>query len=229
MTHPCLADADVLTGAFVAGLDAGLLYNEFPLMGGRIAPPTNELFAPEYSKQPHESWWKSDLLWRNMLENPVTVQFDHRVLVSPILSYRLATGCSCRPQAVSTYLGIGTLWASTMLRPALRAALPKATARMLHSAFFMANVQVALGISTLLYLVPVPLAACHQAGSVMLLTTMLHLLLTMRAPSGAARAWRQAMGRAPAAPAKAAPRPATVIPKMPKLPRGVVPPAVQAA
>jgi len=58
------------------------------------------------------------------------------------------------------------------------------------AAFAMANVQVALGITTLLYLVPVPLAAAHQAGSVMLLSAMVHLLITMRNPAAAARAWR---------------------------------------
>lgn len=79
-------------GAFVAGLDAGLLYNEFPLMGGRLIPPTDELLSPNYAKNPD----KSDKWWRNIFENPTTVQFDHRVLVrSPphklalaVLTYR---------------------------------------------------------------------------------------------------------------------------------------------
>lgn len=65
-------------GAFVAGLDAGLLYNEFPLMGGRLAPPSDELFSKAYAKRPDGS----DLWWRNIFENPTTVQFDHRCLVS---------------------------------------------------------------------------------------------------------------------------------------------------
>lgn len=67
------------SGAFVAGLDAGLLYNEFPLMGGRIAPPSDELFSPLYAQKPDGS----DIWWRNIFENPTTVQFDHRCLVSP--------------------------------------------------------------------------------------------------------------------------------------------------
>ena len=67
-----------MTGAFVAGLDAGLLYNEFPLMGGRIAPPADELFSTAYAKSPDGS----DLWWRNIFENPTTVQFNHRCLVS---------------------------------------------------------------------------------------------------------------------------------------------------
>jgi cytochrome c oxidase assembly protein subunit 15 len=66
------------SGAFVAGLDAGLVYNEFPFMGGRLAPPADELFDLAYAK----STDKSDLWWRNIFENPTTVQFDHRVLVS---------------------------------------------------------------------------------------------------------------------------------------------------
>ncbi|KAF7353052.1 Cytochrome c oxidase assembly protein cox15 [Mycena venus] len=39
-----------LSGVFVAGLDAGLVYNEWPLMGGRLAPPADELFSPAYAK-----------------------------------------------------------------------------------------------------------------------------------------------------------------------------------
>jgi cytochrome c oxidase assembly protein subunit 15 len=65
-------------GAFVAGLDAGLVYNEFPTMGGRIAPPREELMNPAYAQREDNS----DLWWRNMLENPSTVQLNHRVLVS---------------------------------------------------------------------------------------------------------------------------------------------------
>jgi cytochrome c oxidase assembly protein subunit 15 len=74
------SDRDICVGAFVAGLDAGLLYNEFPLMGGRLAPPTDELFSENYAKNAD----KSDKWWRNVFENPTTVQFDHRVLVRKI-------------------------------------------------------------------------------------------------------------------------------------------------
>lgn len=159
-----------LSGAFVAGLDAGLLYNEFPLMGGRIAPPADELFSPEYAKAAD----KSDIWWRNIFENPTTVQFDHRCL------------------AITTYACTTLMFLATR-RPALRATLPPLTRKMATSAFAMANVQVLLGISTLLYLVPVPLAALHQAGSVALLTTLIHLVVSLRRPGAAARVWRQAM------------------------------------
>ncbi|PPR02446.1 hypothetical protein CVT24_001995 [Panaeolus cyanescens] len=163
----CLVFLTALSGAFVAGLDAGLLYNEFPLMGGRIAPPMDELFSTAYSKVED----KSDIWWRNIFENPTTVQFDHRVL------------------ATSTYLTTALLYARTF-SPAVKAALPPLARLATTAAFAVANIQVALGISTLLYLVPVPLAAAHQAGSVVLLSAMVHLLITLRRPSTAARTWR---------------------------------------
>ncbi|KAF9482035.1 electron transfer protein 1 [Pholiota conissans] len=161
-----------LSGAFVAGLDAGLLYNEFPLMGGRLAPPADELFSESYAKNPD----KSDKWWRNIFENPTTVQFDHRVL------------------AMTTYAATAALYWRTF-SPAMRQALPPLTRMATMAAFAMANVQVALGISTLLYLVPVPLAASHQAGSVMLLSAMVHLLISMRKPSAAARVWRELLAK----------------------------------
>ena len=53
-------------GAFVSGLDAGLVYNSFPLMGGRVVPDDAMALSPKR---------------RNFFENPATVQFEHRVLV----------------------------------------------------------------------------------------------------------------------------------------------------
>lgn len=67
-----------VSGAFVAGLDAGLVYNEFPTMGGRLIPSTSELMDNRYAKKIDGG----DRWWRNMLENPVTAQFDHRIFVS---------------------------------------------------------------------------------------------------------------------------------------------------
>lgn len=54
-----------LSGAFVAGLDAGLVYNEFPLMGERLVPSDMWALEPPLS---------------NITENPTTVQFNHRWL-----------------------------------------------------------------------------------------------------------------------------------------------------
>ena len=57
----------IYLGALVAGLDAGLTYNTWPLIDGRLVPGSSELLAVEP-------------LWRNFFENRLTVQFDHRML-----------------------------------------------------------------------------------------------------------------------------------------------------
>ncbi|KAG1773861.1 electron transfer protein 1 [Suillus occidentalis] len=142
-------------GAFVAGLDAGLLYNEFPLMGGRLAPPMDDLFSSAYAKNTDGS----DMWWRNIFENPTTVQFDHRVL------------------AMTTYLSTCLLFAYSR-RPAIRALLPPLARKSVTAAFAMANVQVLLGLAT--------------AGSIALLSTMVHLLVSLRRPGLAAQVWRKA-------------------------------------
>lgn len=55
----------VVAGAFVAGIDAGLAYNTFPLMEGRVVPPLAFALEP----------WPY-----NFVENPALVQFNHRLL-----------------------------------------------------------------------------------------------------------------------------------------------------
>jgi cytochrome c oxidase assembly protein subunit 15 len=55
----------VVWGALVAGIDAGLAYNTFPLMDGRLVPPGFFTLQP---------WWT------NFGENTAAVQFTHRVL-----------------------------------------------------------------------------------------------------------------------------------------------------
>ncbi|XQJ28519.1 cytochrome oxidase assembly protein-like protein [Leishmania guyanensis] len=60
--------ATAISGAFVAGLDAGLLYNdEFPWMAGGIFPPADHLFTLEPT-------------WRNFFENHSMVQTTHRIM-----------------------------------------------------------------------------------------------------------------------------------------------------
>lgn len=54
-----------VAGAFVAGLDAGLIYNTFPLMNGHVIPPDYAFAEP---------------FWINVFENPATVQFNHRII-----------------------------------------------------------------------------------------------------------------------------------------------------
>jgi cytochrome c oxidase assembly protein subunit 15 len=118
----------ILAGGFVAGLDAGMSYNTFPLMDGRLVP------AGYLDETP---WWA------NLFENVAAVQFNHRVLAMLTLAGALALAVAGRMScAHSLALATGGV----------------------------ALLQVALGISTLLLVVPIPLAAAHQAGAVALLT-----------------------------------------------------------
>jgi cytochrome c oxidase assembly protein subunit 15 len=60
-----LVTVTIVSGGFVAGLDAGLIYNTFPKMGEYWVPPGLLALEP---------WWL------NPFENMATAQFDHRVL-----------------------------------------------------------------------------------------------------------------------------------------------------
>ena len=53
----------IYLGALVAGMDAGLAYNTWPLMGEGLFPSV---------------MWETALGWRNWVENPAIVQFAHR-------------------------------------------------------------------------------------------------------------------------------------------------------
>lgn len=55
----------IISGGFVAGLKAGLIFNTFPKMGNAWIPSDLMILSPFYL---------------NFFENMITVQFDHRVL-----------------------------------------------------------------------------------------------------------------------------------------------------
>lgn len=154
-----------MSGGLVAGLDAGLIYNEFPMMGLGLTPPQSELFDKFYSRDPDQN----DLYWRNALENPSLVQLDHRIL------------------ATTTFTSVMALWAYKRFSPTMRKFLPRAAQRGVHGVVGFVWLQVILGISTLIYLVPLPLASAHQAGSLALLTWTLVLGSRVWYPSRAAR------------------------------------------
>jgi cytochrome c oxidase assembly protein subunit 15 len=75
----------------------------------------------------------------------------------------------------------------------LRNVLPRATRNWANLTAAAAVTQVTLGITTLLYLVPIPLAAMHQAGSVVLLTCLMGLAGSLRRPGKAVEALRRGL------------------------------------
>lgn len=121
-------------GALVAGLDAGMSFNTWPLIDGALVPSAERL-------------WFETPLWRNFFENILTVQFEHRMLAYAI--WLLAIG------------------------HAVDAMRHEADARTRYEALALAvlvTAQAALGIMTLLLVVPLALAITHQAMAVVVLT-----------------------------------------------------------
>ncbi|XP_012281417.1 cytochrome c oxidase assembly protein COX15 homolog [Orussus abietinus] len=70
-----------LSGAIVAGLDAGLIYNTFPRMGEKWIPDDILALSPPL---------------RNITENPTTAQFDHRLMGYLTLTLLTVMGVASR-------------------------------------------------------------------------------------------------------------------------------------
>ena len=124
----------IFLGGIVAGLNAGMSYNTWPLMDGRFIPPG--LFALEP-------------LWRNFFENILAVQFDHRMVAYGLLAVVVLHAVQAR----------GTDHARAAALLALLVAA-----------------QAAIGIATLVMVVPLDLALTHQFGAVIVLwAAIVHL------------------------------------------------------
>lgn len=154
-----------MSGALVAGLDAGLVYSEFPYMGESIVPPKEELLDHKYALDAEPSSLPK-VIFGNASQNPVTVQFMHRCLAVTTLLSVIGLGVYSRRLS------------STLQKSGIP--LPKVIPRLAVLASLTATMQASLGVSTLIYLVPIELASAHQAGSVALLTVMISLLACLR-------------------------------------------------
>jgi heme a synthase len=129
-----LVIAQIYLGALVAGLHAGLIYNTWPLIDGTLVPPVASLLFDEPA-------------WRNLFENPLTVQFDHR-----LLAYGLVAVAFFHVVDVWRTVEGGTLRIGAAVLAAVVCA------------------QAALGIVTLLAAAPLALAMLHQAMALVVLT-----------------------------------------------------------
>lgn len=121
----------VMFGAYVAGLDAGFAFSSWPLMGDSLYPRG-------------AAWLDPGL--RNLVDNPVTVQFVHRWLAFLVAAFAFALARSAQRR------GGG------------------------HEAMLLVAavaVQILLGIVTLLSGVALAVAVMHQATAVILLAAIL--------------------------------------------------------
>jgi heme a synthase len=124
----------IFLGGLVAGLNAGLTYNTWPLMDGSLVPSGLFLQVP---------------IWRNMFENVLTVQFDHRALGYILL---LAACLHAVQSRRSEHARSASLIA------------------------VLIAIQAGLGIATLIAVVPLHLALTHQLGATIVLwASVVHL------------------------------------------------------
>ncbi len=135
----------IVFGAFVAGLKAGLIYNTWPLMGDTFIPDS-VFYAVE------------TMGWHGLIDNMSGVQFVHRNL-----AYIVFFGV------------LFLLWyAWKNNRNQSKQLLPgQMTAVWLCSLFVV--LQFVLGIFTLLHAVPLWLGVIHQAGALLLLGSLVYL------------------------------------------------------
>jgi heme a synthase len=126
-------------GGFVAGLDAGHAANTWPTINGQFIPDGIYGLSP---------WWK------NLFEDALTVQFNHRML-----GYLIAILAIAHVWNVSTLAGLALVYAVIL--------------------------QVSIGVATLMFGVPLPLALLHQAGAMIVLFAALYSLnrLLRRSPA----------------------------------------------
>ena len=127
--------AQIYLGALVAGLDAGRIYNTLPLIDGAFIPSTDRLFF----EQP---------AWRNFFENPLMVQFQHRMLAYGLVLLAFVHLLDAARTAPRSSVHAGARWVAL-------AVLTQAT----------------VGMYTLIHAAPISLALLHQAMAIVLLTT----------------------------------------------------------
>lgn len=129
-----VAFLQILLGALVAGIDAGRAFPEWPLMAGAVVPPDAFALTPA---------------WRNFVENPGLVQFNHRLVGYVLFVLGLLALLRARKSALTR----------------VRAAF--------HGVFGMLCLQLALGVATVLTAASPHVAITHQIGAVVLFVLIL--------------------------------------------------------
>jgi cytochrome c oxidase assembly protein subunit 15 len=124
----------IYLGALVAGLRAGLAYNTWPLIDGAFVPDAARLMSETPA-------------WRNLFENVLTVQFNHRMVAYAVWLVAVAH--------------LWSVYSSRTDRPTRLNAVALA---------LLVTAQAILGILTLVHVVPLGLAIVHQGFAVVVLT-----------------------------------------------------------
>lgn len=121
-------------GALVAGLRAGKIYNTWPDIDGGFIPSAARLFFDV-------PWW------RNLFENALTVQFEHRMVAYTLFALAVWHAIDAARSRARRPVIDGALWLLGIV-----------------------TLQATLGILTLLNQAPMDLALTHQAVAIIVLT-----------------------------------------------------------
>jgi cytochrome c oxidase assembly protein subunit 15 len=126
-----LVFGQIMLGGFVAGTDAGMSYNTWPMMDGRFFP---------------EGYWGHDPWWLSPFEQIQAIQFNHRIGGYLVFAAAIALWWRARQSGDARIARLGDI------------------------VFAVTVGQVAIGVATLVAVMPLWLAALHQLGAVVLLT-----------------------------------------------------------
>jgi cytochrome c oxidase assembly protein subunit 15 len=121
-------------GALVAGLRAGKIYNTWPEIDGGFIPASERLFF--------ETPW-----WRNLFDNTLTVQFEHRMVAYVLFVLAILHVFDTVRSRAGTAAVNGALWLAAIVM-----------------------LQATLGVLTLLNAAPIGLALAHQGIAIAVLT-----------------------------------------------------------
>ena len=169
-------------GAFVAGTDAGKAYNTFPKMGDVWIPETIlELtvstilcIALYFDHELYSLANVSQLFWK----------CSHHSNGSSSISNDDHHGV-CNNHLPIFIINIYFLYSVSVLyglarRKFVWRQLPSEVRASLNTTMTLALLQVSLGISTLVYCVPIDMAIAHQTGALVLFTSMLKTCHTLK-------------------------------------------------
>jgi heme a synthase len=134
MALVALTFVQLYLGALVAGLRAGKIYNTWPDIDGGLIPSAARLFF--------ETPW-----WRNLFDNTLTVQFEHRMVGYTLLVLAALHAFDAVRSRAGTSAVNGALWLAAVV-----------------------TLQATLGVLTLLNQVPMDLALAHQGVAIAVLT-----------------------------------------------------------
>ena len=165
-----LTGLTILSGAFVAGNDAGNAYNTYPFMNDRWIP-WEDMIDPELEPK-----------YRNLFETTATVQWNHRALgtMTALSAVGLAGYGLLHPSGRRTSAAASS---TASVASGAWKALPGTTPQVRRGLLALgtaATAQMSLGIATLLNYVPLPLAASHQLGSLVVLTCGIYTAHSLR-------------------------------------------------